>query len=346
MIVGVDARHLRGGRGVAHYTSAMLAALARRSPHDSYRAFVPGGDAVPVPDGVEAVAHRVPSRALFGSAALTGRPRLDRLVGGDPDVLWIPAPAPVAVSRSVPYVLTVHDLSWLERPEDFTAYERLWHRVGRLDRLARGARAVVVDAFATRDAIVERWGLSEERVHVVHPGVPHHPPAPPPAGLPQRYVLAVGALEPRKAPDVLLAAWRRARAQGLDAELVFAGNGRLADGLREDGVHVLGSVAQLGGLYAGAVALAMPSRLEGFGFPPLEAALAGTPSVVSDLPVLRETLGADGAHFVPVDDVEALADALLNVDPAVATRARASAERFTWERAADDLHAVLEAAAS
>ena len=57
----------------------------------------------------------------------------------------------------------------------------------------------------------------------------------------------------------------------------------------------------------------MPSRLEGFGFPPLEAALAGTPSVVSDLPVFRETLGDDGALFVPVDDPDALADALLAV---------------------------------
>ena len=142
MNVGVDARHLRGGRGVAHYTSALLGALARRFPQDRWTAFVPGTDPVAVPDGVEVVRHRAPSRALFGAGALAGRPRLDRLLGGDVDVVWIPAPAPVAVSRSVPVVLTVHDLSWIERPGDFTAYERAWHRAGRLDRLARrrGAR--------------------------------------------------------------------------------------------------------------------------------------------------------------------------------------------------------------
>jgi glycosyltransferase involved in cell wall biosynthesis len=347
LIVGVDARHLHGGRGVAHYTSALLGALAEHFPADRFRAFVPGaagGRGIIPPPGVEVVGHRLPSRALFGPAAVLRRPRLDRLVGGA-DVLWIPAPAPVAISPGVPYVLTVHDISWLQRPGDFTAYERLWHGLGRLERLAQRARAVVVNAAATRDAIVERWGLAEERVHVIPPGVPPHPPAPAPAGLPADYVLAVGALEPRKAPEVLLAAWRRARERGLDAELVFAGQGRLADSLRGPGVHVLGAVPQLGGLYAGARALVMPSRLEGFGFPPLEAALAGTPSVVSDLPVFRETLGDDGAHFVPVDDVEALADALLAIDPAVAVRARAAAERFTWEQAADRLHAVLEAAA-
>ena len=344
MNVGVDARHLRGGRGVAHYTSALLGALAQRFPSDRWRAFVPGTDAVAVPDGVEVVRHRAPSRALFGAAALAGRPRLDRLLGGDVDVVWIPAPAPVAVSRSVPLVLTVHDLSWIERPGDFTAYERAWHGVGRLDRLARRAALVVADAEATRAAILARWPLEAGRVRVVHPGVTAHAPGPLPPGLPARYVLAVGAAEPRKAPEVLVEGWRRARSRGLDADLVFAGGGRLAEGLQGPGVHVLGRVESLGGLYAGAAALAMPSRLEGFGFPPLEAALAGTASVVSDLPVFRETLGDDGALFVPVDDAAALADALLAVvadDGALAARARAAAERFGWDRAADALHAVL-----
>ena len=333
---------------MAHYTSALLGALARGFPQDRFAAFVPGAEPVAAPEGVELVRHRAPSRALFGAAALTGRPRLDRLLGGDVDVVWIPAPAPVAVSPSVPYVLTVHDLSWLERPRDFTPYERAWHRAGRLERLARRAALVVADAEATRSAILDRWALDPARVRVVHPGVTAHPPGPAPPGLPARYVLAVGAAEPRKAPDVLVAAWRRAREHGLDADLVFAGGGRLAPSLAGDGVHVAGRVDSLGGLYAGAVALAMPSRLEGFGFPPLEAALAGTPSVVSDLPVFRETLGDDGALFVGVDDAEALAGALLRVgadDGSIAARAREAAERFTWERAADGLHAVLAEAA-
>jgi glycosyltransferase involved in cell wall biosynthesis len=102
---------------------------------------------------------------------------------------------------------------------------------------------------------------------------------------------------------------------------------------------------------AGALALALPSRLEGFGFPPLEAALCGTPSIVSDLPVLRETLGDDGALFVAPGDEAALAAAIrrLRTDAALrdtlAAAADARAERLTWERAAGALRAVLEAAA-
>ena len=328
---------------MAHYTSALLGALAQRFPGDRWIAFVPGTEPVAAPEGVELVRHRAPSRALFGAAAATGRPRLDRLLGGEADVVWIPAPAPVAVSRDVPVVLTVHDLSWLERSGDFTPYERAWHVAGRLERLAARSRLVVADAEATRAAILRRWDLDPARVRVVHPGVSAHPPAPVPPGLPERYVLAVGAAEPRKAPDVLVAAWRRARERGLDADLVLVGGGRLADELRGPGVHVLGRVDGIGGLVAQALALAMPSRLEGFGFPPLEAALAGTPSVVSDLPVFRETLGEDGAAFAPVGDVDALAGALLAAtsDEGLPARARAAAERFTWERAADGLHAVL-----
>ena len=115
------------------------------------------------------------------------------------------------------------------------------------------------------------------------------------------------------------------------------------------GGRLLGRVsdAELDGLLAGALALVLPSHLEGFGFPPLEAALCGTPSIVSDLPVLRETLGDDGALFVPPGDDSALAAAIgrLRDDAAlrgaIAEQAFARARAHTWERAARELRAVL-----
>ncbi len=346
MIVGIDARHLAGGRGVAHYTSAMLGALARRFPGDEWRAFVPGPGSPAIPAGVAPARHPLPSRALFGAAALAGRPRLDRLLGGDVDVVWIPAPAPVRVSAGVRVVVTVHDLSWRERPGDFTAYERLWHRAGRLDRLLARADRLVAD---TATVAGELGG--GDRVRVVAPGVTRRAAGPPPPGLPARFVLAVGALEPRKDPELLVRAHALARRRGLDADLVFAGTGRLADRLRAPGVHLLGAVDDptLGALYERALVLAMPSRLEGFGFPPLEAALAGTPSIVSDLPVFRETLG-EAATFVVPGDAEAWARALLAWRGPGPRHARPELEggegqalltRFGWDRAADELRAVL-----
>ena len=349
MRVAVDARHLAAGRGVAQYTRGMLRALAQEFPGDEWIAFVPSGGAAAAAalgggaaaaggggavGGFRVVEHSLPSRVLFGAAAVAGRPRLDELAGGDVDLVWIPAPAPVAVSHDTPYVLTVHDLSWLERPRDFTAYERLWHRAGRLERLARDAAAVVADSEATAASVERRWSLEAT---VVYPGVTAPVDGPPPPGLPDRFFLAVGALEPRKAPEVIAAAHAQA---GTQAELVFVGDGRSRP------LH--GRVVQataLKPLYERAEALVMPSRLEGFGFPPLEAALCGTPSIVSDLPVFAETLG-DAAIRVPVDDVDALATAL-EAPPGrqLGERARERAERFTWTRAAHELHAVLERAA-
>ena len=80
---------------------------------------------------------RVPRDAAC-TARSSRRPRIDRRLGGV-DVVWLPAPAPVAVGA--PYVLTIHDLSFIERPRDFTAYERLWHRMARVDALGVARRA-------------------------------------------------------------------------------------------------------------------------------------------------------------------------------------------------------------
>ena len=353
MKVGVDARHLGAGRGVARHLDGMLAALARAHPGDDWVALVPGRAAVVAPPGVRVVRTAAPSRLLFGAAALMGRPRLDRLLGGGLDVLWLPAPAPVAASPQVPLALTVHDRSFEARPQDFTAYERLWHHAAAPRRLAARARIVVADSEATRaDLLAAGWPLDATRLRVVHPGVDGGPVAAAPRGH-RAHLLFVGALEPRKGIDELATAYRAARARGLGAELLVAGTGRLAGRLEGiDGVRLLGAVddARLAELYAGACALVLPTRLEGFGLPPLEAALHGVPSVLSDLPVFRETLGA-AALFVPPGDAGALAEALLAISTdgelceRLGAHAREAAQRLTWARAAAGMHAALTEAA-
>lgn len=357
MKVGVDARHLAAGRGVAHYTRSALAALAAAHPRDELRCFVPGRGAVDAPaaPNVVLVRDRRPGRVVFGAAAVLRRPRLDRLLGGGLDVVWLPAPAPVALSAGVPWVLTVHDVSWEARPGDFTGYERAWHRLARPAALAREAARVVAVSRTTADETTRAWSLDPARVRVAPPGVAaaRTPPAPPPPGIPGRYFLFVGALEPRKAPDVLARAYVRARAAGLDASLVVVGDGRLADAVAgQPGVIVRPGLprAALDALYAGAIAAVVPSWLEGFGFVPLEAAAQGTPSVLSDLPVFAETVGPD-AVYVPAGDEGALAAALVDLAAApqraaaLGAGARERAAAFTWERSAEGLHAALAEAA-
>ncbi|HWH93829.1 MAG TPA: glycosyltransferase [Baekduia sp.] len=329
MLVGVDARALAARRGVARYTRRMLEALAALDGLD-VRALVPGREPVDGVAGVALTRTRAPSRLVHLAGAVAGHPRLDTLLGDGVDVSWLPAPAPVAVGD--PYVLTVHDLSWEDRPADFTRYERLWHRVARPAALARRARVVVCDAAAVADELAARWGVA---ARVVEPGVDHAEDVVPHPG---RYVLYVGALEPRKGLDVLGRAWSRAALDGV--ELLVVGEGRV----RVTGARHLGHVddGELRALYAGAQAVVLPSFLEGFGLPPREAAAYGTPAIVSDLPTLR----LPGTLRVPAGDAAALADALRRL-PAERDRlvAELPAPR-SWAAAARDLRAVLEEAAA
>jgi glycosyltransferase involved in cell wall biosynthesis len=350
MRVGVDGRRLAGGdgglrqaRGIARYGERMLEALEREFPGDEW-----------------VISGAGQGRAARAAAALMGRPRLDRAMGGELDVVWLPAPGPVAVSPGVPYVLTLHDLSFLARPEDLSPYERLWARAMRPRKLARKAARVIAVSKVTRDEAVGRLGLDAAQVEVIPSGAPSL--AEPEAaaieevrrrhGLPERYFLFVGALEPRKSPDLLVRAHAEARGQGLQAGLVLAGGGRLRSELGAPEVSLLGRVpdAELAPLYAGAVATVLPSRAEGFGFTPLESLAAGTPAVVSDLPVLREMLG-DGALFFPPGDQSALASALLQIerDAQLWTRlveaGRAAASGLSWRSAARRTREVLAQAA-
>jgi glycosyltransferase involved in cell wall biosynthesis len=354
MRIGVDGRHLAAGRGVARYLRHALDALVRRFPGDELVVFLPGRGPVDAPAGVELRRSALPGRLVFGAR----RPALERLCGGRLDVVWVPAPAPVGLDGSAPLVLTVHDLSWEIRPRDFTLYERAWHTAGRLDRLARRADQVVCVSRATASLVRDLWHVAPERLRVV----PEGPGTPAVVADVSRsettattasYLLNVGALEPRKAPELLAGAHARARARGLQAELVFAGAGRLAARLEgRPGVRLAGPVEgeALDALYRGATAVIAPAHDEGFGLTPLEALARGVAPVVADLPVYDETLGRGALRF-PAGDAGALADALLRISADAALRAqvvaqgRAAIERLSWDACADGLHAAFEAAA-
>lgn len=326
MKVAVDARHLGRGRGVARYSEGLVRALREHAPQDEWRLVAPS------------------------RAARLALPRLDRLAGGA-DVALVPAPAPVR--PGVPYVLTVHDLTWLEAPGDFPRWERAVLAAARVGRLVERAAAVAAVSEATRRAVLARWPGA--RVEVVAPGidVPRADPARAAAvrerlGVAGPVVLFAGVLEPRKAPDVLVRAWARA---GLDATLVLAGGG----GMAVEGPRVVRAGhlerADLEALLCDATALVLPSWREGFGLPPLEALAAGVPPVVADLPVYDETVGDGALRFAPGDEA-GLAEQLARVigDPAVraevVARGRPRALGFTWERSAAAVHALLTEAAA
>jgi glycosyltransferase involved in cell wall biosynthesis len=292
-----------------------------------------------------------PHRALAHRAGHAWEQALLPLVSRPARLIYCPAGlAPLASRRNV---IVIHDAAVLHHPEWYGSLYATYQR-RLLPALAHRARHVVtVSEFARRE-IVETLGVGPERVSVVPNGVaeqftPAADPEPARAahGLERPYVLAVGSRIARKNLGVLHQAVRRLDSAGI--ELVSAGSGR---GYMRPGpdaaVRILGYVedSDLPGLYAGALALAMPSLYEGFGLPCLEAMACGTPVVAARRAALPETCG-DAALLVDPDDAEGLADALLaaatdgDIRARLIARGRKRADLFPWSRSAELTDAII-----
>ncbi len=242
-----------------------------------------------------------------------------------------------------PVVLTVHDLSTLIVPQTEEP-ARVRHFAPALRMHARDAARVITPTEAIARQVVERLGVSAERVRAIPHGVDarFRPAGPSASPVPGRYVLYVGALGPRKGVDTLLAAWRTLpEPVRREHALVLAGPLQRLDPAALEGAVRLGYVRddELPPLLRGAAAFCYPSRYEGFGLPLLEALACGVPSVASDDPALVEVAGGCAVHAAR-GDAESLADALRRVLEDHVLRAGlmrkgpAHAAQFTWERSA------------
>jgi glycosyltransferase involved in cell wall biosynthesis len=257
--------------------------------------------------------------------------------------------APVLYPRNA---VVIHDAAALRHPEAYSrAYVAYQRRM--LPLLARRAVLLITVSEFSRRELVEMLGVAPERVTVIPEGVGERFfAAAPDPGVSERYrldrpyALALGTLSERKNLGVLEQVARAMRDRG--AELVLAGSERgYLRGARVD-VRRLGYVPDddLPALYAGAVALVMPSRYEGFGLPCLEAMAAGTPVVAADRAALPETVGDAGLLADP-DNPATFAAAVLDVldDPplrdTLVRSGRRRAARFPWSATAARTDAAI-----
>jgi glycosyltransferase involved in cell wall biosynthesis len=162
------------------------------------------------------------------------------------------------------------------------------------------------------------------------------------------YFLYVGRNHPRKNLAMLRRAFDEARRRGLDAELVLAGPGHEIASAGSATVLPYVPVDELPALYAGAIALTLPSRFEGFGFPALEAMACGTAVIASTAGALPEIVGSAGILLSP-DDAGAWSQAMLELASDGALQRRliaaggARSAEFSWATAASKTWRVLDA---
>lgn len=250
-------------------------------------------------------------------------------------------------------VVMIHDTIPLDHPE-FARPDIVVRFRRKLSAVAAHATRVIHLTAATR-ATTE---LQMARLGRVPPAVvaalgvevakPDPAALPPDLDLSTPYFVTLGTIEPRKNHQLLLDVWAEMPAP-VPRLYILGGRGWASAALlsRLDALPPGGPVRELPGLsdaavaalMAGAVALLAPSRAEGFGLPPVEAATLGRPVIASDLPVTRELLG-NKAVYLPPDDIYSWLETIVRQfeTPASGQTSQGSPIRLTW---ADHFKTVL-----
>jgi len=260
-------------------------------------------------------------------------------------ILWSPANTGPLLVRN--QALTIHDLSPLEHPEWFQQSFALWYRLF-LPALAKRVRIVFTPSEYMKQKATKRFGI--KNVIVTPNGVDiskFHPCARPRTfELPNKYVLFVGSLQPRKNLHGLMKAWYEICHEFKDTWLLIAGaTGHVFYKMKfpkVERVCFLNYVPdeELPGLYANAQLFVLPSFDEGFGLPVLEALACGAPVLVSIGGALPEVV-ADAGYIFDVSDPEALVSSLRqclcekDLRPALKEKGLARAQSFSWRNTAN-----------
>ena len=293
-----------------------------------------------------------------------GRVGLDRLLPGAE--LFHATEHLLLPLRSIPTVLTVHDLIFRHLPAHHKPLNR-WYLNLVMPLYCQRATHIIAVSECTRRDLVTAYDLAPEKITVVHEAAASHfhPQSPEViaavrsrCGLPDRYLLFVGTIEPRKNLACLLSVFETIHAEGLSDGLVIVGRrgwlydeffARLERSPVRDAVSFPGYVLDedLPAIYGGSQGLVFPSVYEGFGLPVLEAMACGTPVAASNASSLPE-IGGDAALYADPLDVEGMTEAVrrLLCDAELREHLRARglerAAQFSWERAAARTRAVYE----
>lgn len=355
-----------GPTGVGRWTVRAFGELARIAP-DWEIVFVDASRTVPdlsqMGSNVGFRLLRVPKTAYSGLKAL-------RLL---PPIEWLMGPVDAVVgtgyipwrSRRAAEIPVIYDLSFFRHPETVSWKNLLYLRLN-VPRVLRRAALVITISESIAAEISERFGLDRDRIEIVYPGCDlevFKPDAAAPEGirLPERYLLFVGTVEPRKNLMGILEAHdtARARCPDLPPLVVVGGKGwrdsELSVELAKRGDH--GQIILLGyvpdeampGIYAGAEFLLFPSLYEGFGIPIVEAMAAGCPVITSNLGAMAEAAGG-AARLVDPTSTGSIAAAIVELHSDASLRTTLAgegltrAQDFSWASTGARLKKALETA--
>jgi glycosyltransferase involved in cell wall biosynthesis len=378
MRIGIDASALPSRPvGAGNYIIQLIRAIARRLAIDD-------SQATSQVDRLEFVIFIQKSRLVLLNVEETPNLRLAVIPNISPSmrVLWEQVSLPglakshqIDLLHSLHYtmplaypgqtVVTFHDMTFFLFPHHHTLLKRYFFRFF-IHTSSRQAAALIADSESTRQDAIRLAGVPSDKIFTAPLGVTQefHPireytillQARQKYHLPERFLLYVGMIEPRKNLPTLLQAYATIADQMPDHRLVVVGpKGWMVENILQltgrlnisDKVHFTGYVEQadLPLIYNMADVFIYPSVYEGFGLPVLEAMACGTPVVTSNVSSMPEIVGDAGVLLAP-NDSQALAHSLLELINDPVNRQRLSikglerAAAFTWDRTAEKTIAV------
>ena len=376
MRIGIDCRATQDSfiAGIGYYIHYLLQNIAGIDKENEYillynsfrKSFLKGAPEYKY-ENFRNVIFRIPNPVFSGIAgtSLAGLIPVENLTGKI-DIFH-------ATNFLLPYckyarsILTIYDLSILKFNNFHPLKRRMVFSKDRLSNSAGKADAIITCSEATKTDIVEILDVPPEKIKVIYAAVSAEfgkmasrqsiEKALKKYSLPERYILFVGTLEPRKNVARLIEAFGEAKKRiGPGFKLVLAGGKgwyykdifTAIDRLSlNDSVVYLDYVVRedLPLILSGAQAFVYPSIYEGFGLPPLEAISRGIPTLVSDVSCFPEIIG-DGALKVDPYSVDAIADGICRIltdkglRESLKQKGLEKAKAYSWEKAARETLAL------
>ena len=347
--------------GVEYYSLGLLKALCQYEQNNTYVVFANA------PALVEKYVGRYENLIINNLCGLNTRLRR---------IAWEHTVLPVILSRekidllhcphyicpswslNIPYVVTIHDTIAIDNPQMCKVANAVYYNIF-LRRTINKANGIIVPSRYTANSIRERFKSAMPKIEIIYSGIDtifRHEPGRLAAkaikdkyNLPDKYILYVGNIEPKKNLTNLLKTYETLKKKGIKHKLVLAGqrnwkSQKLLDQIKSahcDDVILTGYIERedLPLVYAQADVFVFPSLVEGFGFGPLEAMRCGTPTAASNIGILQE-LGQETFSILNPENVEQMAESIWNLIANEKLRRRqidnASAEvaKFNWQKCA------------
>lgn len=274
------------------------------------------------------------------------------------DLYWQPNFIPNQSIKADKVIATVHDFSWEIYPE-FQPSERVHYFQKYFYPSIQRCAHIITGSHFTKREIIERTGMTPSSITVIYHGINHDVFYPRLEAFKptQKYILAVGSIEPRKNLRNLMLAYKALEKILRDEyHLILVGaqgwnNDEIVDEIKSlsQWVHYSGFVSdeELAKLYTNATLFVYPSIYEGFGIPPLEAMACGCPVIASNASTLPEVCG-DAAIYVDPMNIHIIKETIMQVlNDADLQRDQIAkglehAKKFSWEKSAQEHLDVFE----